>query len=260
MGVLAYIEDVEMVRRLLVAHHGSLIHVILCECYNAIVSKAESHISVGGAVAKETFQNCFAVDRDVQDATEGDVIFARSLIFLLQVCTDKVTVTLEFQAVYFRETLPQAVNEAVIFLFCTWCANDPYAAGVLNVLNPKASAATQSRCVDLRHMWISALCTLLCIGMVLWLPSVIGTERVRVVRVTLPFTVGAYIFSLPGCSCRRAARGDVRWAFRFYCLRKVERQRQRSFLLLRGRHRCRWRVPFGGIGGAKLIAVFLLSL
>ena len=159
-----------MVRSLLVAHHGSLIHVILRECYNAIGTKAEGHISVRGDVAKETFQNCFAADRDVQEATEGDVIFARSLIFLLRVCKDKVTVTLEFKAVYFRETLPQAVDEAVISRFCTWCTNDPYAAGVLNVLNPKASVAAQSRCVDLRHMWLSALCTLLCIAMGLWVP------------------------------------------------------------------------------------------
>ena len=186
IGVVAYIEDMEMIRSLLVAHHGSLIHMILRECYNAIVAKAESHISMGGAVAKDTFQNGFAVDRDVQVAIEGDVIFPRSLILQLQVFTDKVTVTFEFQAVYLRETLPQAVDEAVICLFCKCCANDPYAAGVVNVLNAKASAATQSRYLDLGHMWISALCTLLCIGMAFWLPSVIGTERVRVVGVTLP--------------------------------------------------------------------------
>ena len=100
MGVPTYIEDVEMVWSLLVAYHGSVIQVILRECYNAMGAKAEFHISMGGVVAKETFQNCFAVDRNVEEATEGDMIFARSLICLLQVCTDEVTVTLEFQAVY----------------------------------------------------------------------------------------------------------------------------------------------------------------
>ena len=101
MGVLAYIEDVEMIWSLLVPYHGSLIHVILRECYYAIGVKAEVHISVGDPVAKETFQNCFAVDRNVEEATEGDMRFVRSLISFLQVCTDEVTVALEFQAVYF---------------------------------------------------------------------------------------------------------------------------------------------------------------
>ena len=90
-----------MVRSLLVAHHGSLIHMILCECYNAIGAKAEVHILVGDPVAKETFQNCLAVDRNVEEATEGDMSFVRSLISFLQVCTDEVTVALQFQAVYF---------------------------------------------------------------------------------------------------------------------------------------------------------------
>ena len=96
MGVPTYIDDVEMVWSLPVAYHGSLVHVILRGCYNAIVSLAEGHISVGGAVAKETVQNCVAVDRDVQVAIEGDVIFPRSLILQLQVFTDKVTVTFKF--------------------------------------------------------------------------------------------------------------------------------------------------------------------
>ena len=48
MGVPTYIDDVEMVWSLLVAYHGSLVHVILRDCYNAIVSLAECHISVGG--------------------------------------------------------------------------------------------------------------------------------------------------------------------------------------------------------------------
>ena len=52
MGVLAHIENVEMVWSLLVAYHGSLIQVILRECYNAIGAKAEFHISTGGVLLK----------------------------------------------------------------------------------------------------------------------------------------------------------------------------------------------------------------
>ena len=87
--------------RLLVPYHVSLIHVILRECYYVIGVKAEVHILEGDPMAKETLQNSFAVDRDVEEATECDMRFVRSLISFLQVCTDEVTVALEFQAVYF---------------------------------------------------------------------------------------------------------------------------------------------------------------
>ena len=137
---------------LLFPYHGSLIHMLLRECYYAIGVKAEIHISVGDPMAKETFQNSFAVDRDVEETTECVMIFVRSLISLLQVCTDEVTVALELQAVHFREALPQAVDEAVICLWRVWCANDASAALVLNALDTKACAATQRRGVDLRHM------------------------------------------------------------------------------------------------------------
>ena len=109
-------------------------------------------------MSKESFQNSFAVDRDVEEATECDMCFVRSLISFLQVCTDEVAIALELQAVHFREALPQAVNQAIILLWRIWCANDASAALVLNAIDPKACAARQRRGVDLRHMWISALC------------------------------------------------------------------------------------------------------
>ena len=108
MRVLAYI--------FLAPYHDSLIHMILRECYYAIGVKAEVHISVGGSMAKETFQNSFAVDRNVEEATECDMSFLRSLISFVQVCTDEVSVALELQAVHFRKALPQSVDEAVICL------------------------------------------------------------------------------------------------------------------------------------------------
>ena len=123
-------------------HHVTLMPVILREFYYAIGLKAEVDISVGDPMAKATLQSSFAVDRDVEEATECDMCFVRSLISFSQVGTDELSVALELRAVHFREALSQAVNEAIIFLWIIWCANDASAALVLNALDPKACAVT----------------------------------------------------------------------------------------------------------------------
>ena len=141
MGVLAHIENVEMMWSLLLSYHGTVIPPILRECYYAIRLKAEVDSSVGCRLAKETLQNIFTVGCDV-----------RKRIKLLQICTDEVALAMELRAVHFREALSQAVNEAIVLLWRMCCANDASAAQVNNTIDPQACAATQRHGVDLRHI------------------------------------------------------------------------------------------------------------
>ena len=157
--MLDHIENVEMMWNLLLSYHASLMPVILRECYYAIGLNAEVDISMGDPLAKETLQSRSAVDRDIEEATECDMCCVRRRIKFLQICTDEVAVALELRAVNFREALSQAVNEATVLLWRMWCANGASAAQVNNAIDLEAFAATQRHGVDLRHMWISALCS-----------------------------------------------------------------------------------------------------